>query len=550
MNASFFDVGLDPALLWFPERASEDQRLLYASLRHFAEIDLAPHEAALERHDHATARALFGQCAALGVFAAELDEADGGLGFGVVESTLLCEALGRGHSLNVGLMVHQGVGMLPIACFGTQEQRAAWLPGAAAGERVMAFALTEPHCGSDALALATTAEPDGGAYRITGTKQFITNAAYADCFITFARIPGAGITAFLVDANTPGLSVGPEEKKLGQHASSTCSVFYDRVSVPAGNILGEVGKGHRIALTILNLGRLKLAAACVGKMKVLLPEGVTYVQARTAFGQPLSAFGMTRDRLARMAALCFATESAVYRVASLMERALDAARSEGAALGNAERLSILQDFALECALVKSFATESLGAFTDDLLQLYGGYGFSEEYPAAKAFRDARVTRLYEGTTEICRLTAVRRALALAAMTTLDETEIPAGDRVAVSAAKAAFGRYLKSLMAREGFDAEQFHRAQEQTGDLALALEAIYAVESGWLRCRAMPVETAAARDLVSYFESRLAAPAYAAFLPAPHKNGASVNMGADAPTRDRIVAALIESGGVLPGSL
>ncbi len=471
MGESFYSTPKQSQSAWYPENASDTQQLFYESIAQFAETELAVAEPGLVQRDYALARQCFRQCAELGVFAAELEEADGGLGFGTVDATLMCEALGRGHSLNVGFMVHQGVGMLPVACFGSEAQRAHYLPPAAAGECIMAFALTEAHCGSDALALSTTAIPDGDGFVLNGAKQFITNGSYAGCFITFARIPDSGITAFLVDRDTPGLRIGAEEEKLGQHASSTCSVYYENVPVAPSQVLGSPGQGHKIALNMLNLGRLKLAAACVGKMKALLPLALAYTREREAFGLSIIDFGMVRDRISRMASLCFAVESAVYRVATTMEGALTKARAELGSLTGAKRLAVLQDFAFECALLKSLATESLGTFTDDMLQLYGGYGFSEEYPAAKAFRDARVTRLYEGTTEICRLTMMQRLLT-AAESEQDGDGEEASD---IQGQKRLVRKMLTKIGQGNGPE-------QPVTGPLMAICERIYAAESVLLR--------------------------------------------------------------------
>lgn len=480
MAGAFFDPIKQSQSTWFPERMSDTQRMFYESVADFATGEMAEAEGALEGRDGEVARGCFRRCAALGVFSAELEERDGGLAFGIIDATLLCEALGRGHSLSVGLMVHQGVGMLPVASFGDADQRARYLPPAADGECIMAFALTEPHCGSDALALRTTARRDGAEYVLNGTKQFITNGAYAGCFVTFARVPDEGITAFLVDRDTPGLTVGPEEEKLGQHASSTCSVYYEDVRLSDSQVLGAPGQGHKIALNMLNLGRLKLAAASVGKMKELLPQAVAYVKERQAFGRFLIEFGMVRDRLARMASLLFAVESAVYRVADAMEQAVNDGREAATPLSGAERLAVLQAFAFECALVKSLATESLGSFSDDMLQLYGGYGFSEEYPAAKAFRDGRVTRLYEGTTEICRLTMMQRLLGAV------------GDRGPGlrSELGGIFGQKDVVRTMLLGVEANEVHE-QGITGPLMAICERIYAAESALLRAGGTDDKTA-----------------------------------------------------------
>ncbi len=544
MGECFFGGAADGGALWFPEHATDTQRLFYESVKQFCLETMGPTEDALARKDDGLARSLFQKCAELGVFCAELDEADGGLGFGVLDATLLGEAMGWGNSLSVGFMVHQGVGMLPVACFGDADQRARYLPRAASGKCIMAFALTEAHCGSDALALKTRAVPTASGFRINGAKQFITNGAYADCFITFARVPEVGVTAFLVDGRVMGVSVGPEERKLGQHASSTCSVSYEDVDVEHDGVLGEPGQGHKIALNMLNVGRLKLAAACVGKMKSLLPQAITYTSERRAFGHSISEFGMLRDRLARMASLVYAAESTVYRVASAMESALTAARGDGAVLEARDRLMVLQGFALECALVKAFATESLGTFTDNMLQLYGGYGFSEEYPAAKAFRDARVTRLYEGTTEICRLTAMQRLVAQ-----LDACNPETGTP------KEVFHGLLNAYVQSAGGDLKRLFVEQRHVGDFGASFERIYAAESVTRRSSG---GEGIFRDLADYFVAESTSLNLAAAhriiggLPSREELDGVLQHSCFRPDdtvqlRDRIVVALVEQQGV-PG--
>jgi alkylation response protein AidB-like acyl-CoA dehydrogenase len=301
-------------------------------------------------------------------------------------------------SFAVAYGAHSVIGTLPLVYFGTEEQQRRYLPGLATGEIVGAYALTEPTAGSDALAAKTRAvlASDRRSYRLTGTKQFITNAGFADLFTTYAKVDGDRFTGFLVERGTAGLEVGPEEHKMGIKGSSTASLFFDQAAVPVGNVLGEIGGGHRVALNILNMGRLKLAAACIGAAKRGLRQALAYATERQQFGRPIASFGLVQEKLAEMAVRIYVLESMIYRTGGLIQGAREA--GEGAA-----PVVAVEEYAVECAIDKVYGSEAAGLVADELVQIYGGYGFIEDYPAARAYRDARISRIYEGTNEINRL---------------------------------------------------------------------------------------------------------------------------------------------------
>jgi alkylation response protein AidB-like acyl-CoA dehydrogenase len=407
-----------------PEDFTEEHRLIARTAREFTEREIVPHLDRLEAKDWSLTRQLIRKLGEMGFLGIAVPAAYGGSELDMISSLVAAEGLAAG-SFGVSYGAHVGIGMEPIVFFGTDEQRRRYLPPMVRGDLIGAYALTEPTAGSDAMAIRTRAvlSPDGRHYLLSGTKQFITNAAFADVFNVFAKVDGDKHTCFIVDRATPGLTVGEEEHKMGIRGSSTASVFLDNARVPVENVLGEVGQGFKIAMNILNMGRFRLAAGCVGAAKQVLRLAVGYARERRQFGRPLVEFGLIQHKLAEMAVRLYAAESMAYRTGGLVEAALAGVHGDPAAAMRA-----LEEYAVECAINKVFASEMLDHVADETVQVYGGYGFIEDYPAARAYRDSRINRLFEGTNEINRLLITGMLLRRAQRGRLDL--IPAALRVA------------------------------------------------------------------------------------------------------------------------
>jgi alkylation response protein AidB-like acyl-CoA dehydrogenase len=412
-GGSFLTGPLGGAEIFTPEQLTDEQRAIRDAVSAFVEREVGPRRAALEAKEYATHRELLERMGRDGFLGVDVPEAFGGAGLDRITSVVVSEAMAPAGSFAVTCMAHTGIGTLPTVFFGTEEQKRRYLPDLAAGTTVGAYALTEPSAGSDAMAIRTRAvRQEDGSWRLDGAKQFITNAGFADLFTVYAKIDGEQFSAFLVERSTPGLSVGAQEAKMGLHGASTCPVILDGVVVPGENLLGEPGKGHRVAFNVLNVGRFKLAAACLGGMRPAVGIAATYAGQRRAFGRKIADFPLIGSKLAAMAARTYAVESVVYRIAGLLETRLAAA--EDATSPEAMRAA-LEEYAVECSLAKVLASEELGFVVDELVQVHGGYGYIEEYPAAAAYRDARIHRIWEGTNEINRLlvpgTLLKRAMA-------------------------------------------------------------------------------------------------------------------------------------------
>jgi len=485
-----------------PDRFTSDQRDFFRTARKFGLERVVPAADAIEAKDFPTVRRLFREAGELGLLSLDVPEEHGGLAQDITTSVLVAEAMTVLGSWSVMFGAQVGIGTLPIVYFGTREQQARYLPKLSSGEWVSAYALSEPSSASDAMAAKTRAvlSPDGKHWILNGTKQWISNAGFADVFIVFAKVDGEKFSAFVVDRGAPGFTIGPEEHKMGIRGSSTCPLIFEDAQVPVANLLGEVGKGHRIAFNILNIGRLKLGVTCVAGCRNIVELSAAYAKERKAFGRSISDFGLIREKLARMVATIYVGEAMSYRTTGLIDRRTAAG---GAAPGTKEHerdlIAAVEEYNVEASILKVWGSEALSAVADEGVQIHGGYGFVEEYPIERAYRDNRVNRIFEGTNEINRLlvpgTLLKRAakgafplleLAMRAAKAVEKGDLPGlgTGRLARERRVAELNKLLFAYAL--GVAAKTFGPAigeqQEVLGALADVATEAFAVDSGVAR--------------------------------------------------------------------
>jgi butyryl-CoA dehydrogenase len=495
-----------PQDLFTPADLSDDHKLIGQTAEEFVTKEVLPLTADLELHKEGLMAGLLKKSADLGLLAASVPEAYGGLGLDKVSATIMSEKLAVYASFAVSHGGHAGIGTLPIVYFGTEEQKRKYLPKLASGEWLGCYCLSEPQAGSDAQNSKTRAvlSADGRSWILNGQKMWITNGGFADLFVVFAKVDGEKFSCFLVERGTPGFTTGSEEKKMGIKGSSTVPIFFENCAIPKENLLHEIGRGHIVAFNVLNAGRFSLGAYCLGGSKKMIEVAAKYAKERVAFGKPIAEFGLIRAKLAEMAVRVFAAESMVYRTAGLMDFAIASAVSSGEAAADitAIGMKVLEEYAIESSINKVYGSEVLSYVVDEAVQIFGGYGFHEDYPVARAYRDSRINRIFEGTNEINRMLVIqmlmKRALSgavplLAAGAKLQE-EILAGptfeeasdgawadeDRL-VEGMKKAFLLAAGAAMQKHR---EQLAEQQEIVGALANIVMDCFAAESSVRRAQ------------------------------------------------------------------
>jgi alkylation response protein AidB-like acyl-CoA dehydrogenase len=414
-GGSFLIEDVSKERVFTPEDFSDEQLMIAKTTEDYVTNEVLPQVEHLENHEFDRSVKLLKQAGELGLLGADVPEEYGGLSLDKVSSALIAEKMSRAGGFSISHGAHVGIGSLPIVLFGNEAQKQQYLPDLATGERLAAYALTEPGSGSDALGARTTARlnAEGTHYVLNGEKQWITNAGFADVFVVYAKIDGEQFSAFIVERNFPGVSTGAEEKKMGIKSSSTRTLILQDAQVPVENLLGEAGKGHIIAFNILNIGRYKLGVGAVGASKAAFEITVKYANQRQQFKTPIAQFNLTKEKLSTMASKLYAAESSVYRTVGLFEDRMSRLTEEEVNDGKEVAKSIAE-YAIECSLNKVFATETLDYIADEGVQIHGGYGFMAEYEIERLYRDSRINRIFEGTNEINRLlvpgTFVRKAM--------------------------------------------------------------------------------------------------------------------------------------------
>ena len=496
-GGSFLIEDRTPAEVFTPEDFSDEQRMIGDTANDYAEKELLPRLPELLKLKYEVTRELLKKAGELGLLGIEIPEQYGGLGLDKVSATITAEKTSRDGSFAVSFMGHTGIGTLPVVYFGSKEQKKKYLPKFASGEWISSYSLSEASSASDAMNAKAKAvlSPDGKSWILNGEKMWLSNAGFADVYITFAKVDGEHFSAFIIEKGMPGVSLGAEEKKTGLKGSSTRPLILTDAVIPRENLLGEIGKGHKIAFNILNVGRFKLGAGVTGGAKGALKASVEYANSRLAFGKPISDFGLIQHKIGEMAILAYVSESVVYRTAGMIDANLAGVDVDDAA----EALKRIEEYDVECSMVKVWCSEMLDFVVDETVQLFGGAGYVEDYPAERHYRDARVNRIFEGTNEINRLLVpgrlIRRAMKgdlpvfKKAMALMDELTGPSAGELEEGflAAEARMVQGAKkAALACLGLAVQKFGQGlEEQQEVLALfadvAME-LYALESAVLR--------------------------------------------------------------------
>ena len=431
--------------IFTPEDFTEEHNMIAETTRQFIDNEVIPHIDELEKHDWKLARELVKKAADLGLIGANIPEEYGGLGLDQTSGALVGENIGRCASFATTLGAESGIGLLPIIYFGTEAAKKNYLPRIASGEIITAYALTEAGSGSDAMAAKATARlsEDGTHYILNGEKMFITNGGFADIFIVFAKVDGDKFSAFIVERQE-GLSPGAEEHKMGIKGSSTTPLVLADAKAPVENLLGDVGKGHKIAFNTLNIGRFKLGAMCIGGMKLMLHESIRYANERQQFGKSISSFGAIKSKLGEMAIRTYVGESMIWRTLGMIEDAIGQDPKDLEA-----KMRAIEEYSAECSIIKVALSEYCDYLADEMVQIFGGYGYSADYPAERAYRDSRINRIFEGTNEINRMLIPGRLMKSAL----------SGELALLPAAQALMDEILTPQMA--GFDDDESLLAAE-----------------------------------------------------------------------------------------
>ena len=511
-GGSFLIETRTPAEVFTPEDLNEEQRQIAATAAQFAREEILPLAAAIEGKQPGVLASLLRKAAELGFTSVDIPEEYGGMGMDKVTSALITDHLSILASVSTAFGAHTGIATLPLVWYGTEEQKQRYLPKLATAAWIGSYGLSEASSGSDAMNVRTraTLSPDGSHYLLNGEKMWITNCGIASLYTVFAKIDGEKFSAFLIERDSPGLTVGAEEHKLGIRGSSTCPLILQDCKVPVGNLLGEAGKGHHIAFNVLNVGRFKLGVACIGGARHALAHMIRYAKERVAFGKPIAEFGLIQRKISTSATRLYAAESMAYRLVGMIDASLGQLNSETSTPRETQRR--IEEYAVECSILKVYGSEMMSMAADELVATMGGYGYVEEYPAERFYRDARINEIFEGTNEINRLIItgwlMKRALngqlpLLGAIKKLmDEVTQPpsfdssSGDDQPLARESELLAAVKKIALFAAGVASQRFMTSlqdqQEVMADLADIIGQVFALESALLRARKMVSPAAA----------------------------------------------------------